>query len=249
MCRSLAVGQPHELAFYVLDWDRNSRGQQFELIDVATGTVLDRQTAVDFVNGQYLVWRVSGNVRVKITRTAGSNAVVSGIFIDAAPAPTTQATFVRTDTTTQGNWKATYGKIGAALANDGSTLPSYVTLTQNGGAAWTWAPSATETRALERIGGGRIASTWYGQRFTMNLGLLDGRSHQVTLHAIDWDRNNRAESIEVSDAATGTVLDRRALADFVGGQYLVWQVTGNVIFTVTKTGGTSNSVVGAVFVD
>ncbi len=245
---AFADGLPHEVAFYVLDWDRDARAQLFELIDAATGATLDRQSASGFEGGQYLVWRVTGNVRVKVTRQAGYNAVISGIFIDAAPLGSTQASFVRSDSTTQGNWKGTYGKAAYAIANDATSFPTSLTLALGGSAPWTWTSSTADTRALERGGAGRLASTWYGQRFTLNVGLVDGRSHQVALHVLDWDRNNRSQSVEVADAVTGAVLDRRTVADFSGGQYLVWQVTGNVTFTVTKVTG-HNAVVGGVFVD
>ena len=36
-----------------------------------------------FSGGEYLVWDVSGNVTFKITKVAGVNAVLSGIFFDA----------------------------------------------------------------------------------------------------------------------------------------------------------------------
>ena len=41
---------------------------------------------------------------------------------------TASATFVRTDTTTQGNWRGVYGREGYAVANDATALPSYATL-------------------------------------------------------------------------------------------------------------------------
>jgi hypothetical protein len=34
------------------------------------------------VNGTYLIWNISGGVKVTVTSTAGPNAVVSGIFFD-----------------------------------------------------------------------------------------------------------------------------------------------------------------------
>ena len=51
-----------------------------------------------------------------------------------------------------------------------------------------------------------------------------------------------------SDAVTGAVFDRRSQANFGNGEYLTWQVTGKVKFTVTRSSG-YNAVVGGIFVD
>jgi hypothetical protein len=36
----------------------------------------------NFTAGQYLVWNLSGHVKLRITRTGGLNAVISGLFFD-----------------------------------------------------------------------------------------------------------------------------------------------------------------------
>ena len=75
-------GQRHRLAVYGLDWDRQGRGQVIEVVDPATGTVLDRQISGAFGDGKYWVWEISGRVTLKVTKTAGPSPAVSGIFID-----------------------------------------------------------------------------------------------------------------------------------------------------------------------
>lgn len=45
-----------------------------------TGAVLDTRSASAFAGGVYYVWSVSGSVTVTLTSTAGSHAVLSGIF-------------------------------------------------------------------------------------------------------------------------------------------------------------------------
>jgi subtilisin family serine protease len=76
------TGGAHEVAFYVLDWDSTSRAQRFDVFDAVTGTLLATQTVNSFNGGKYVVFRLSGNVRVRVTKTGGNNAVVSGIFFD-----------------------------------------------------------------------------------------------------------------------------------------------------------------------
>jgi hypothetical protein len=75
-------GNPHPVAFYCLDWDARNRAERFDIIDLATNTLLDSRTISAFSNGEYLIWNVHGSVRVTVTLTGGDNAVVSGIFFN-----------------------------------------------------------------------------------------------------------------------------------------------------------------------
>jgi hypothetical protein len=78
---AITDGQPHNLALYLLDWDQNGRVQTVDILDAGNGTLLDRRTASAFQNGVYLVWRIGGSVRLKVSNSvSGSNAVVSGLF-------------------------------------------------------------------------------------------------------------------------------------------------------------------------
>jgi len=70
----------HQVALYYLDWDSTSRQERVDVLD-AGGNVLDTEALTSSFNaGVYLVWNVSGHVQFRITRTAGANAVVSGLF-------------------------------------------------------------------------------------------------------------------------------------------------------------------------
>ena len=44
---------------------------------------------------------------------------------------------------------------------------------------------------------------------SFNLDLTGGRSHEVSLYAVDFDNQGRSEQVQVLDAATGTVLSTR----------------------------------------
>jgi hypothetical protein len=165
-----------------------------------------------------------------------------------APSGSTTATFVTRDTTTQGNWQGTYGRDGYALAGDGVSLPAGVTMALGNQLEWVWATGALDARALQRtLGAGRIAATWYGQTFTVEVG-VGSAPRRVSLYALDWDSTQRSQQIDVLDAATGALLDSRTVTGFAGGEHWVWQVTGAVRFRVTRLGGV-NAVVSAVFVD
>ena len=77
-------GQAHDVAFYSLDWNTFARAQRFDVLDATTGTLLATQSISGFHNGVYTVWRLSGHVRVRVTKNAGDNAVVSGIFFGSS---------------------------------------------------------------------------------------------------------------------------------------------------------------------
>jgi len=42
--------------------------------------VLDTRTLTGFHGGQYAVWTLSGHVTLRVTRTGGNNAVISGVL-------------------------------------------------------------------------------------------------------------------------------------------------------------------------
>ncbi|HKQ53664.1 MAG TPA: LamG-like jellyroll fold domain-containing protein [Pyrinomonadaceae bacterium] len=82
-------GWQHHATLYVLDWDGNdTRQQRIDVIDVATGTVLDSRSLTAYSGGQYLVWNVKGSVTFRVVNTGAttSNAVVSGLFLDTPTA-------------------------------------------------------------------------------------------------------------------------------------------------------------------
>jgi hypothetical protein len=145
-------GLAHRVALYAMDWDNNRRTETVEVIDSATGAVLDTRSLANFQNGVYLVWNLRGDVRLKVTDTGPTNAVATALFFGNAVA---SASFVTTDTTTQGNWKGAYGSDGFDLAQDPSgnnpSLPSYATVSLTGAMPSTWNGTTTDRR-LVRLG-------------------------------------------------------------------------------------------------
>jgi hypothetical protein len=77
---NLTDGNPHQFALYALDWDAVGRTQTIQIVDANTNAVLDTRTLTGFNNGVYLVWNLSGHVKVNVIWTGGLNAVVSGVF-------------------------------------------------------------------------------------------------------------------------------------------------------------------------
>ena len=78
--------QAHHVALYLVDYDRQARVQRVEVREANTGALLDSRTLSSFDDGQYLVWRVTGHVVIRLIRINGPNAVVSGFFFDPVAA-------------------------------------------------------------------------------------------------------------------------------------------------------------------
>ena len=99
------------------------------------------------------------------------------------PGAQANAAFLGTDTTTEGNWKGTYGTSGFDVSQDPTlvnnpTLPSYASVSVNGNLTWTTATS--DPRGLLESAPGstnRVAGVWVSPtRFSINLTLTDGQS-------------------------------------------------------------------------
>lgn len=246
---NLTDGRSHQVALYMLDWDSTSRVQTVQVTNGTTGSLLDTRSVSNFNGGQYLVWNLTGHVKITFTCTGGVNAVGSGLFFGGSSAATSAATFVRADTTTQGSWTGIYGSDGYSLFNGPASNPAYAQVTPGGQQAWTWTSSTSDVRALQTAPASlsRQASCYYsGGSFTLSLNLTDGLTHQVALYMVDFDQANRAQTVQVSDVTTGTMLDTRNVSSFQNGQWLVWNVKGNVKITINSTGGV-NAVASGLF--
>ena len=160
------------------------------------------------------------------------------------------ASFTRVDTTTEGNWSGTYGAAGYDVIGSTSSFPSYATVTSSGQSSYTWDATTSDVRGLLIAGSttSRIAATWFSTTsFTIDVNLTDGQIHPVSLYAVDYDSQNRSEQIQVVDGSSGAVLNTQTISNFSGGEYLTWNVSGNVQLVVTCTAGI-NAVVSGVFI-
>ena len=79
---NLTDGQTHDLELYFLDWEGAGRAEQVQISDATTGAVLSTNSVTSFRAGAYLDFVVSGHIVITITRQAGANAVLSGLFLD-----------------------------------------------------------------------------------------------------------------------------------------------------------------------
>lgn len=123
----------HNVAMYLLDWDNQGRTQTVE-IRKTDNTLLASQSTGSFNNGKYLIFKIKGSVRVNVIKTgSGPNAVISGLYFDAAsggststPLPTPTPTPVQgvnlalgKTASASSQWDGNYP---ANKANDGDAL-------------------------------------------------------------------------------------------------------------------------------
>ncbi len=243
----IADGQTHGLELYFLDWSKSGRVEQVQITNAETGAVLDSRTVSSFNGGIYLNYAVSGDVLITITDQAGPNAVLNGLFLD--PVPTAES-FIKQDATTQGTWIGAYGAQGYDVINAAASLPGYATVTPAGQTAFTTVSSTTDPLALQVPGGSnRVVAGWYANSsFTVAVNLTDGQNHDLELYFLDWSKSGRVERVQITNAATGAVLDSRTVASFAGGVYLDYTVRGNIVITITNQAG-PNAVLNGLFLD
>jgi len=115
------------------------------------------------------------------------------------------------------------------------TIAGAITTTQNEsttakkGRIRVTAASTSDVRALQKTSGtDRLAATWYGGAFSVDVNVTDGLVHQLALYVVDWDAFNRVERLEIHDAVTDALLDSRTVSGFHNGQYWRWNIGGHV---------------------
>jgi hypothetical protein len=250
----------HRLSIYAVDFDSyGPRSQKVEILDAASGALLDSRTLNGFQDGVYLTWDITRSVKIRVTNlNPSSNALLSGVFLGGTPVAPATASFVRSDTATRGSWKASYGAEGFRLAEDPSannpTQPAYGTITPVGQANWTWTTSTADPRALTRAAAGstdRLAACWYSSTsFDVNVNVNDSATHRLSIYAVDFDSYGpRSQKVEILDAASGALLDSRTLNGFQDGVYLTWDITRSVKIRVTNLNPSSNALLSGVFLD
>src|SRR5262249_31065017 len=78
----LTDGETHRIAFYFLDWDNGGRTQTVEVLDANSAAVLYSCVLSEFTGGKYLVWDLKGNLKIRITKVSGPNALLAAVFFD-----------------------------------------------------------------------------------------------------------------------------------------------------------------------
>jgi len=209
---------------------------------IASGITGTRYTNTGLTNGSTYYYKV-----------VGVNAVGGSIPSSEASATTSTAvaSFVRADLASYGNWKAQYGGDGWNVFGDTSgnnpSYPTYATVTPGSHYTGLWSASTSAPSALQVVDNtstNRVAGVWYRPSWSMNVNMSGW--HQMALYLYDYANAGYAETITISDAVTGAVLDTRSASSFATGAYYVWDIQGNVTVTFASTSG-SWAVLSGIF--
>ncbi len=131
-----------------------------------------------------------------------------------------------------------------------SQVPSFVQVSLSSQYAYCWSPSTNDVRALQdpTTAGNRFASSWYSSsNFTVDLDFTDGQAHRVAFYMVDFDDSARTQTLDVIDPASSKTLVEQKIASFSGGEYLVFDLTGNVELKFTNTNSSTNAVLSGIF--
>ena len=236
------------LRLYAVDWD--SRGREEEISVGGRSVVFSGQNWGAFPRGEWAIFPISvaagESITITVTRDAGVNAVLSGIFLgDEGPPPA-----VPTSNAPQGNWVGVYGSAGYLLPDwsgtqDLSDLPS-ATATLQQGSRYRWASNTTDVRALSDPGDStRVASAYTDKsQIRLQLSFKAAYTGSLELYALDWDKQGRRETI--------TVNGETALlsSDFSQGAWVSFPISvpagGTVSIVVNRTAGI-NAVLSGIF--
>src|SRR5207247_170684 len=70
----------HRVALYMNDFNRKGRTQKVEVLDGRNDTVLVSRTVSNFEEGKYVVYDISGHVKIRLNAENTDSAVYNGIF-------------------------------------------------------------------------------------------------------------------------------------------------------------------------
>jgi len=234
-----------DLHLYALDWDSGARR---ETISAGSQTAT---LSTNFTQGAWVTFPLDvaagETVPITVDRTAGANAVLSGIFLgDSGPPPSPTVT-----TAPEGDWVNAVGSAGYDLAGwDGSAgdlsyLPG-ASLSVEQGTAYQWAANTSDTRALQSPDGEtRAAGAYYDpEQLRLKLSFAEGYSGNLHLYAVDWDSTARRETITVNGQTA------ELSSSFHDGAWVSFPISvdagGTVTITVDNTAG-ANAVLSGIF--
>jgi 6-phosphogluconolactonase len=232
------------LRLYALDWDSTARRETIT-VNGQTATL-----SSSFNQGAWVTFPISvaagAVVTVTVDRTAGANAVLSGVFLGDAGAPPT----VASTSAPQGSWVGTYGSAGYDLGawngeSDVADMPNAsVSLAQ--GNRYVWTPKTSDVRALENPNTvTREAATYYdSNQLRLALKFTTAYTGNLRLYALDWDSTARRETITVNGQTANLS------SNFNQGAWVTFPISVTAGETVTivvdRTAG-ANAVLSGIF--
>lgn len=251
------TGGPKQVSIYMWAGDSDNN-QTVQVLDMDNGgKLLSIWTVLSyFTTPRWLVFNVSGHVQFKFVPISGTNACrFNGFFFDPAGtaiASSGSASYVKTDSSTQGNWVGVYGADGYNVINDSFSYPSYATVTATGVGTFTFSDPSTDVRALQKASNhaSRISAVWFeGPTINIDFVFTGAGPYQLAMYFFDGDNGGRAETLYLMDAATSAIYDTRSLTSFYTTPvYVVWSSSGHLKLQINATAG-ANAVTSGLFFD
>jgi hypothetical protein len=110
---NIPFGKTTQVAFYLPGFD--TWRTEVEFWDLTTNALITSKTCDKLWDGCYLVYELSGNIRVTLKGNWWYNVKLAGVFFDKTTNEANDKTSVfpvKDDFDTKGNWKGVYGKDG-----------------------------------------------------------------------------------------------------------------------------------------
>jgi hypothetical protein len=235
------------LRLYALDWDTTARRETITVAGKAT------TLSSEFHGGTWVTVPISvaagETVPISATRTAGANAVISGIFLGDAGAPPTLAS----PSAPQGAWAGAFGHEGYDLAgwdgsSDVSNLPAGANLSLTQGSRYQWSASSSDARALQSPEGPtrKVAAYYDHNQIRLSLKFTSAYTGNLRLYALDWDTTVRRELVSAA-GQTATLS-----GSFNAGAWVTVPIKAaageTVPIVVDRTAG-ANAVLSGIFLE
>ncbi len=240
-------GQLHQVALYMLDLDTFERSETITILDRATNAILSTQSFANFHMGTWAIWNIQGPVRVQVSRTAGMNAVVSGLFFNtlssgAAPSAAPPTVSINAPFANQQiSGTQVLSASAAAATTPGSSIVSvqFQLDGNNLGPAVTSGPPYTFSWASGTTSNGphslvAVATDNFGQS-TSSAAVAVTVNNQLTTSAVfvnkdvttqgSWKGHYGADGAMI--ARDSVHLPAYAAANLLGGQPFQWTLTGD----------------------
>jgi hypothetical protein len=93
----------------------------------------------------------------------------------------------------------------------------------------------------------QIRSTGLQGRVKLDIVPPDNRVHRLALYARD-ETGTISQTVEVRAGGAGEMLDRRSMSNFSAGQYLIWDIRGQISIQISQIDG-QNAAFGGIFLD
>jgi hypothetical protein len=190
----------------------------------------------------------------------------------SAEVPFSTARFSQRDAESGGQWPGRFGQTAAWLAGitDEKIAQSGFELKTRETQRFAWKEASDDARVPSPSGKPAIradgppagatapatapsasrAACWFApQAFDLAIQPPNDKPYRLTLYLLDFDRNGRAQQVELADEIWGPLDAQQVSTDETArGIYLTWTVTGPVVAEVRKLAG-YNAVASAVFID